>query len=169
MKSPVVVVLLAACLALTGCEALSDASDSVREKFAARNEPRTRTFSASQRVVFDAVKIAASTMGFRQTRGGAAQGEFEGVSAVDTGAAAGSARQVSVHVRLREASDGSTTDVSVRFSEILEADSSRQMGMATETTMKDTPLYESFFRNVQQSLGSRPSAAPIGDPIKRKG
>jgi hypothetical protein len=34
------------------------------------------------------------------------------------------------------------------------------MGMATETTMKDTPLYEVLFRNVQQSMGMRPSAAP---------
>ena len=34
-------------------------------------------------------------------------------------------------------------------------------GMGTETAMKDTPLYEVFFRNVQQALDARPTAAPV--------
>lgn len=154
-------------LALTGCESLSDATSGVRERFAKRNEPRTRTFNAPPRVVFDAVKIAANNMGYRQTRGGAAQGEFEGVSGVDIGQAAGSARQVGIWVRLDNTLDGGT-EMKVRFTEILEADSSGRMGMATETTMHDTPLYEVFFRNVQQSLGMRSSAAPIGAPVREQ-
>ncbi len=161
MKSLVAVLLLATCsLALTGCESLGDATSGVRERFAKRNEPRTRAFTAPPRVVFDAVKAAADRMGYRQTRGGAAQGIFEGVSGVDIGQAAGSARQVAISVRLDDTLDGGT-EMKVRFSEILEADSRGQMGMATETTMHDTPLYEVFFRNVQTSLGMRPSAAPV--------
>ena len=162
MKSRLAIVLLAGCcVAFTGCESLSDATDSVRETFAKRNEPRTRSFAGGPRVVFDAVKLAASNMGYRQTRGGPAQGEYEGISAVDIGAAAGTARQVGIKVKLKASLDADSTEVSVRFTEILEADSSGRMGMATETTMRDTPLYEVFFRNVQQSLGVRPSAAPV--------
>lgn len=162
MKSRFAIMLLAGCcVAFTGCEALSDATGNVREKFAKRNEARTRTFNGPPRVVFDAVKLATNTMGYRQTRGGSAQGEFDGISAVDTGAAARSARQVGIKVKLKASLDGDSTEVSVRFTEILESDSSSRMGMATETTMQDTPLYEVFFRHVQEALAARPTAAPV--------
>lgn len=161
MKFLFILVLLTVPLAFTGCDTLSDAADSVRDRFASRGEPRTKTFSAPERVVYDAVKAAAGNMGYRQTHGGPAQGEFEGISSVDIGETAGSARQVGLKVRLHQTLDGNSTDVSVRFTEILEADSSGRMGMATETTMNDTPLYEVFFRNVQQALGARPAAAPV--------
>ena len=162
MKSRLVVMLLAGCcVAFTGCEALDSAAGSVREKFAKRNEARSRTFNGSPRAVFDAVKLAATNMGYRQTRGGSAQGEFDGMSAVDAGEAARSARQVGIKVKLRASLDGDSTEVRVRFTEILESDSSSRMGMATETTMQDTPLYEVFFRKVQESLAARPTAAPV--------
>ncbi len=161
MKTILALCLIVAAVAFSGCDTLSDASDSVREKFASRAEPRTKTFTAPPRVVFDAVKAAASSMGYRQLHGGPAQGDYEGVNAVDIGDSAGSARQVGLKVRLHGTLDGTGTDVSVRFTEILEADSSNRMGMATETTMKDTPLYEVFFRNVQQALNTRPAAAPV--------
>lgn len=161
MKIRAVVLLLAASVAFSGCDSISDATSSVREKLEARNQPRVKTVNGTPRVVFDAVKLAASNMGYRQTRGGPAQGEYEGVSTVDIGEAAGRARQVSLKVRLHATLDGANTEVSVRFTEILESDSSNRMGMATETMMKDTPLYEVFFRNVQQALSTRPSAAPV--------
>jgi hypothetical protein len=160
MKPTLVFALLVACLAFAGCESLSDAADNVRDRFAAKSEPRTKTISGTSRAVFDAVKLAASNMGYRQTAGGPAQGEYDGISSVGVGDTAGSSRQVRLKVRLHATLDGTGTEVSVRFSEILEADSSNRMGMATETTMKDTPLYEVLFRNVQQSMGMRPSAAP---------
>lgn len=153
--------VLIASLALAGCESFSDATSSVREKFAARNEPRTKTFSAPPRVVFEAVRLAASNMGYRQTAGGAAQGSFEGIGGIDQGESARSSRQVGIKVRIHGALDGAGSDVSVRFTEILESDSSNRMGMATETTMQDTPLYEVFFRHVQEALGARATAAPV--------
>lgn len=157
MKALIALSLVALCVAVSGCDSISD----VREKFAQRDEPRTKTFSAPPRVAYDAVKQAAANMGYRFTHGGPAQGVFEAVSGVGPGETAGSARQVGVKVRLHATLDGSGTDVSVRFTEIVEADSSHRMGMATETTMRDTPLYEVFFRNIQQALGTRPVAQPV--------
>lgn len=161
MKPMFLVALLLCGLAAAGCESLSEARDSVRERFAARNEPRTRTFSAPPRVVFDAVRTAAAQMGYRQTRGGPAQGEYEGISGVGAGERVGSSRQVGIKVTVRETLDGGSSEVGVRFTEILEDDSSNRMGMATESTMRDTPLYEIFFRNVELALGQRASAAPV--------
>lgn len=161
MKPFAAIVLLLASLVFAGCDTLSDATDSVRERFAGKVESRTRTFSAPPRVVFEAVKAAAGNMGYRQTHGGPAQGEFEGIGAVGAGDTAGSARQIGVKVRLHATLDETGTEVSVRFTEILEADSSNRMGMATETTMNDTPLYEVFFRNIQQALGTRATAQPV--------
>lgn len=152
---------LACAVAFTGCDTLADASQSVRERFEPKPAVKTRTFSSPQRVVYEAVKAAADTMGYRQTRGGPAQGEFEAVGGVGAGDTAGSARQVGIHVQLRQTLDGNETVVNVRFTEILEANASSRMGMATETTMKDTPLYEVFFRHVQQALGARPAAQPV--------
>ena len=154
-------IALTASLALSGCESLSDAATSVREKFSPQNETRTKTFSAPPRVVWEAVHQAAGVMGYRQTAGGAAQGSYEGISGVDQGEVARSSRQVGVKVRIHATLDGTSSEVSVRFTEILESDSSNRMGMATETTMRDTPLYEVFFRRVQEALGSRASAAPV--------
>ena len=45
------------------------------------------------------------------------------------------------------------TEVSVWFKEIVEGDSEHRQGFATETPMRDTPLYETFFRGIQQGIG----------------
>jgi hypothetical protein len=46
--------------------------------------------------------------------------------------------------------------VSVSFGEIIEDNSLNAPGMATETPLKDTPLYEVFFRNVDKALKAPP-------------
>ena len=48
------------------------------------------------------------------------------------------------------------TSVSVAFNEIIESDSKNQPGMATETPMRDTALYEVFFRNLREALQAPP-------------
>jgi len=161
MKFCFVAAVLVAAVALSGCDSLSDASQAVREKFAPEPAVRTKVISSPQRVVYEAVKTAANSMGYRQTRGGPAQGEFEAVGGVGEGESVGSARQVRLIVHLHATLDGDQTTVSVRFTEILEDNANSRMGMATETTMKDTPLYEVFFRNVQQALASRGTAQPV--------
>jgi hypothetical protein len=161
MKHILVAALLIAGFAFSGCDSVEDAASSLHDRFAKRDEPRTKTFSVPPRVAYDAVKAAATNMGYRFTRGGPAQGEFEATSGVASGESAGTAQQLTMKVRLHGTLDGTGTEVSVRFTEILETDSSNRMGMATESTMQDTPLYEVFFRNVQTAIGARASAQPV--------
>lgn len=137
--------------AVTGCESMSDAASSVREKFAERAAPQSRTYPAAQRAVYDAVRTAAGQMGYQFVRGGAAQGNFEAVSRVRGGDAAGSSRQLAMKVKLENAVEGGTV-VAVRITEIIEADSSNRAGVATETPLRDTPQYEVFFRAVEGAL-----------------
>ena len=139
-------------LLLTGCESISDATTSVREKIAAREAPKSKTYPADTRTTYDAVKTATTQMGYRFIRGGPAQGEYEAVSGVGAGERIGTARQLSLKVKLERSLDGGTV-VSARITEILEADSSNRAGMATETPLRDTPQYEVFFERVGQVLG----------------
>lgn len=148
---------LAFALTLAGCESMSDATTSVREKFAERNAPQTRSYPAAQRPVFDAAKVAAEQMGYRITRSGASQGIVEAVSGVRLGdGGVGSSRQLSMKVKLDPSLDGGTT-VSVRITEISESDSSNKAGLATERPLKDTPQYEVFFQRVDAALKAEPA------------
>ena len=145
--------LLAAGLALSlsGCGSVSDAASGVREKFAERSAPTTQTVSAPQREVYDAVRVVAGQLGYRFVRGGAAQGEYEGVTTVRAGETMGSARQRSMKIKLSRALDGGT-DVAVRVTEIIESDSSNRAGLATESPLRDPAYYEVFFRQLERAL-----------------
>lgn len=138
---------------LAGCESISDATTGVRERLAARDAPKVKTFTADPRATYDAVKTAAMQMGYRFVRGGPAQGEFEAVSAVGAGERMGSSRQLAMKVRLQKALEGGT-QVSVNLTEIIEADSSNRAGQATGTPLRDTPQYEVFFERIGQVLSS---------------
>ena len=141
---------------VAGCESLSDATSGVRERMGARAAPQTKTFAAPPRAAYDAVRAAATAMGYRFVRGGPAQGEFEAISRVGSGETLGSSRQLAMKVALRATLDGKGTDVSIRLTEILEADSSNRAGQATETPLRDTPQHDVFFRRVGQELGVPP-------------
>ena len=90
-------------------------------------------------------------MGYRFVRGGPAQGELEAISGVATADSLSSSRQISLSAKLRPTLEGGT-EISLIFKELIEADSVRKAGQATATPMIDTPLYEVFFRTVQQVL-----------------
>lgn len=139
---------------VAGCGAVSDATSGVREKFAERNAPQVRAFAAPQREVYEAVRTAAGQLGYRLVRGGAAQGEYEGISSVRPGEIAGSARQRSLKVKLTRALDGGT-DVAVRVTEIIEADSSNRAGQATEAPLRDPTYFDVFFRQVERALPAK--------------
>jgi len=152
---PILPVLCLFSFALSGCESLSTATDAVREKLAARDEPQLRVYpDVSSRVVYEAARVALGEMGFRLVHGGAAQGELDaisGVSGSDAANSGNSARQISLKVRLHVASDGAT-EAKVWLKEIIEADSANHAGTATETPLRDTPLYDTFFRNLQRAI-----------------
>jgi hypothetical protein len=138
-------------LALAGCESISDMKDEIKEKLAARDQPRTRVFTADSRATYDAARLAVDQMNFRFQRGGPAQGELEAISSVDSSESMRSARQITLKARLAPAADGGT-EVSLWLHEIMEDNSSQNAGMATETPLRDTALYEAFFRDLQQAL-----------------
>ena len=139
------------CVAGTGCESWSNATGSVRDKLAARDESRTKSFVTAPRAAYEAVRMAAGQMGYRFIRGGAAQGEFEAISSLGTNESLRSARQVAMKVRIHAAVDGGT-EITVRLTEIIESDSINHPGQATESPLRDTPQYEVFFRSVQQAI-----------------
>lgn len=147
------VAAVALALALAGCGSVSDATSAVRERMAARDQPHVKTFGAPPRATYEAVRAAATDMGYRFVRGGPAQGEFEAISGLRSGETIGSARQISMKVALRPTLDGKGTDVSVWLREIIEADSSNRAGQATETPLRDTPQYDVFFLRVGRMLG----------------
>jgi hypothetical protein len=153
---PKLFVMVLTLFAAAGCESMSDATSGVRSRIAARDAPKVKTFNADQHTTYEAVRTAAAEMGYRFVRGGPAQGEFEGISRIAQGEGSGTARQLSMKVRLDRALDGGT-QVNVRLTEILEADSTNRAGQATETPLRDTPQYDGFFRRVQQNLGVAPT------------
>jgi hypothetical protein len=101
--------------------------------------------------VYDAVRVVAGQLGYRFVRGGAAQGEYEGVTTVRAGETMGTARQRSMKIKLSRALEGGT-EVAVRVTEIMEADSSNRAGMATESPLRDPAYYEVFFRQLERAL-----------------
>jgi hypothetical protein len=148
-----------AVLTLAGCESFSDATSAVREKFAERAAPQSRTYAAEQRAVYDAVKTGSADMGYRFVRGGPAQGEYEAISGLRKGETISSARQIAMKVALRPTLDGKGTEVSVWLTEIIESDSSNRAGQATESPLRDTPQYDVLFRRIGTALGVPPQAS----------
>jgi hypothetical protein len=145
---PLIAALFGAAL-LSGCE--SGLPDDLRSALGPREQPRSRVFQADQKAAYAAVRAAADEMGYKFERGGPAEGEFEALSAINRGDDPGSARQISMKVHLSPAAE-SGTEVEVSLIEVIEEDTANQPGMATETPLHDTPLYEVFFRNVQTAL-----------------
>lgn len=142
---------------VAGCESMSDATRSVRDRLAAREPVRAQTYPADARATYDAVRAAATQMGYRFVRGGPAQGEFEAVSAVSAGDRIGSSRQLALAVKLQPAPEGGT-NVTIRITEVLEADSSNRAGQATQTPLRDTPQHEVFLRRVGEALQAAASS-----------
>jgi hypothetical protein len=141
--------LLACALLLAGCT--SDVEDTVRTAISPREAARSRVFQGDQKTVYEAARVAATSMGYHYIKGGPAQGELTEMSGISQGDEVGSSRQIALRAHLEPEGEGSTS-ISVAFNEILEAESTTQPGFATETPIKDTPLYEVFFRKVQDAL-----------------
>jgi hypothetical protein len=154
MKTVPAAALCLASALLCGCD--STIGDSVQSALSPREAPRTRAFQAEGRATYLAAKAAAEDMGYHYVRGGPAQGELDEMSDISGGDDSGSSRQVSLKVRLSPA-DPSGTSVEASFEEILEsASTGATPGIATETPLRDTPLYEVFFRTLGQDLQAPP-------------
>ena len=136
-------------LAFAGCE---DVADAVRSGLPLGTEPRVQTFPADPRTTFEAARKAIDGMGYTFVRGGPAQGRLEAVSAVGQADVSGGSQQFTLRAEFHATLDGTGTEVSVRMTEIIEEDSERRAGQGTETPLRDTALYEAFFRRIQAAL-----------------
>jgi hypothetical protein len=134
---------------LAGCESGPSLPAAFRERISPTY--RSHVVAVEQKPAYDAARLALRKMNFTITSGGAAQGRIEALSALQPGAGAGSARQVSVSVKLAPAANGGT-DVSALFSEIREDSFSKREGMGTSTPMRESSLYEVFFAHLDAAL-----------------
>ena len=151
MKTTFLLAALCGARLLSGCQ--SGLSDDMHSVLGPREAPRSQVFQADQRATYAAVRTAALSMGYKFVRGGPAQGEFDALSGISGGDDPGSARQISMKVHLSPAAE-SGTEVEVSLVEVIEENSANQPGMATQTPLRDTPLYDVFFRNIQMALAS---------------
>jgi len=138
-------------LLLAGCES-GGLSDDVRSALGPREAPKTRVFQADQKATYEAARKAVDEMEFHFERGGPAEGRIEAHSAITGGDdSATSARQISMKVTMEPGPDGGTS-VEVSLTEILATDPTNQESMATQTPLRDTPLYDVFFKDIQTYL-----------------
>lgn len=109
-----------------------------------------RTLAGTQEQAFVAAQKILFDMGFKLTRTRAAQGIIEAIGRISSDSTHVGSRQRAAYVQLDEVVDG--VQVEVRFTEIVEDSFGKGAGRATENTMRDTPLYEVFFRQLEESL-----------------
>jgi hypothetical protein len=149
MKTLPILALICGTALLSGCE--SGFSDDVHSVLGPREAPKSRVFQADQKATYAAVKAAADSMGYRFVHGGPAEGELEALSGITDGDEPRTSHQVSMKVHLSPNGDAGTV-VEVSLTEIIEDQAPGEPAMATQTPLRDTPLYEVFFRDVQSAL-----------------
>jgi hypothetical protein len=148
--------LSAACcgLLLVGCD--SGLSDDVRSALGPRESPKSRVYQADQKATWAAAKATVEDMDFRIVKGGPNEGTLEALNHVERGDETGSARQISIKVTMQPGPE-SGTEVEVAMTEILQADADNPANLATATPLRDTPLYDVFFKGIQARLGPPPA------------
>lgn len=137
-------------VALSGCSSSDPLPlpGAVRERFAPTY--RTRVVQADKRQTYDAAKLALKEIGFRFVNGGPAQGKLSGLNNVSLSSDGRGSRQLSIDVKLTPVPDG--TEVAVLFSDVIEDDFGNRPGMGTTTPVRESALYEAYFRDVEQAL-----------------
>jgi hypothetical protein len=143
--------LLAGSALFFGCSSTDSISfpAPIKERFSGPTY-RTRVVKGDQRKVYEAAKAALKQMSFRYVSGGPAQGKLHAISGLSTSSDMRGSRQVELDVKLSPAPDG--TEVALLFSEITEDDFSKRPGMGTSSPMRDSALYEVYFRHIEQAL-----------------
>ncbi|MFA6287974.1 MAG: hypothetical protein WC661_11375 [Opitutaceae bacterium] len=154
MKTFFAVVLAGLILALAGCGSVgTDFKTSVSEKFAGPTY-RTKVVAADGRAAYEAAKQAAEKLGFRVTGGGPAQGRIEALSGLSANDSLQGARQLALKVKLSPVTAGGT-ELAVLLTEQVQDDFNKGAGQVTETPLRETALYEVFFRTVEQALAAK--------------
>ncbi len=152
MKTLNLALAFAAAALTAGCESGLLNDDSLpRVALGAREAPKSQVYPADQKATYEAARSVVEQMGFKVVKGGPAQGRIVALSDISRGDGGGGARQISMKIELSPG-PGSGTELVLSLTEILEAESGGQEGLATQTPLNDTPLYEDFFRKVEKAL-----------------
>lgn len=131
---------------------------SVTDRLEGDIPPRTQVFQADPRTTYAAARAALGSMSFRFTRGGPAEGVMEAISMIEPGDVAGTSQQQELRAEFHPTDSGGTA-VDVWFRQIEAADSQDYLHPPTEDPLEDTPLYEIFFRGIQQNLPAQAKPA----------
>ncbi|HTJ79589.1 MAG TPA: hypothetical protein VL357_11390 [Rariglobus sp.] len=154
MKTFFAVVLSTLVLALTGCGTVgSDFTANVREKFAGPTY-RTKVVTGDSKAVYEAALVSVDKLGFRVVGGGAAQGRIEALSGLSASDSLKGTRQLAMKVKLSPVASGGI-EAAVLITEQVEDDFNKGAGQATETTLRNTPLYDVFFRSFEEALAAK--------------
>jgi len=154
MKTFFAVVFTGLVLALAGCGSVgADLKTSVSEKFDGPTY-RTKVVTADGRAAYDAAKQAVEKLGFRVVGGGAAQGHIDALSGLSANDSLQGASQLVMKVKLSPVAAGGTT-VAVLLTEQVQDDFNKGAGQVTETPLRESALYEVFFRTVEQGLAAK--------------
>ncbi len=106
----------------------------------------------TEREAYHAARRAVERFGFRVTGGGASQGYLTALNAVNPGGPGQRSHQTSLRVKFGVSTRGpGMTEVSALFSEIEDNPTDPRNG-ATEVPLKESPLYEVFFRYLDEAL-----------------
>jgi len=150
MKTSALFSLFAGAFLLAGCDSVPD---TMREGLGVELPVHQRVYAADQKSTYAAALAALPQMGYHYERGGPAQGELEALSSISTGESMSSSEQFRLKAKFEPALDGGT-QVTVKMTEIIQEDAEHDLGRATESPLEDTPLYEVFFRTIQQELAA---------------
>jgi opacity protein-like surface antigen len=148
MKLPLLLICILVCVA--GCEEISDTLHSYIPN---KPEASVHVFNADPRKTYAAAKTALEQIGFHYVSGGPATGRLYAMSDVSAGDSQGSTHQFTLNATFRGLIDGSGTNVTLNFTEVIEADTQRHQGMGTEAGLKDTALVNIYYRAIAHNLG----------------
>lgn len=138
---------------LAGCESPPSVRTVLQRRFAP--EAQTHDVIADARTAYDAVRLSLADMGFKQTKGGPAQGFLEALGPLIPSTPTSVARQTSVKIRIGVSTrEPNATELSVRFYSVEDSALADQRGMATETPLQpnETNYYEILFSRVDAKL-----------------
>ena len=148
-----VIALAGLATGLGGCAVADAAGQAVQRRL--QDPAVERVFPGAPREVYGSLRAVVIRLGYRVVRGSPTQGKLEAVSAVAPGADPGTSRQLVLRLRLAAAQAGTT--VRVRLAEVLEADSSRRAGHATEVPLSPGPRHEALFAELARELATQKS------------
>jgi hypothetical protein len=152
-----------------GCESSDNPIERVRQQVTGDYPTQFRTFPADEKTTFNAAKDSLKAMGFHFTRGGQAQGIMHAASEIEPGEKMGTLHQFNLTANFQTNLDGKSCDVTVSLTEAIADDVGGKLGAGSEAPLRDTALYNVFFRDIDVALGQgdkqaqeeRAIAAPV--------